>query len=62
MKRAKKGKKYRLHLADNDVRNVVVNCMYKNKVVFLDQENKSYFTFTTEQVKVLTKNGDLKGI
>lgn len=62
MKRAKKGKKYLLHLADNDVRKVVVNCMFKNKVVFLDQDNRSYFTFTTEQVKQLTKDGDLRGI
>ena len=62
MKRVRKGKKYSLHLANNDVREVVVNCMFKGKVVFLDQTNRSYFTFTTEQVKSLTTRGDLRGV
>lgn len=59
MKRVKLGKKYILKLEDGE-RNVRVNCLFKGKVVFLDEDNRSYFTFTTDEVKALHKIGDLE--
>lgn len=61
MKRVKLGKKYIL-LLQGETRNLVVNAMYKGKVVFLDTDNRSYFTFSTGEVKDLHKAGDLKGV
>ena len=61
MKRVKLGKKYRF-IDGGKIRSMVVNAMFKGKVVFLDQDERSYHTFTVDQVKACSKLGTLKGV
>lgn len=57
MKRIKKGKKYLIAGKE-----YIVNCMFKDKIVFFNQADKEYLTLLYSEVKAMNKNGTIQGV